>query len=64
MSEEEANNEEREGFEAYSEQPVLSPTVDQGTPTQTRAEEKGKLRAAIEESNTSEMLALLKEMKG
>ena len=38
--EEESGSEEREGYEAYSKQPVLSPTTDEATPAQARAEEK------------------------
>ena len=42
---------------------MLTPTIDQGALAQTGVEEKEKQRAAIEESNTSELLVLLKEMK-
>ena len=42
---------------------MLTPTTNQGTPTQTGAEERGKQRAATEESNTSKLLVLLNEMK-
>ena len=38
LPEEEANSEEIKDFEAYAEQPVLSPTVDQGESTQIRVE--------------------------
>ena len=62
--EEGASSEERGDFEAYSEQPVLVPTKDQGTPTLTRVEERGKQKVATKERNTSELLSLLKEMKG
>ena len=54
----------RRDFEAYSEQPVLIPTEDQGTPTLTRVEERGKQKVSTKESNTSELLSLLKETKG
>ena len=42
---------------------MLSPTADQGTPTPTKSEERGKQNAATEENNTSKLLSLLKEMK-
>ena len=42
---------------------MLSLTRDQGTPALTRAEERGKQGAKTEESSTSKLLSLLKEMK-
>ena len=42
---------------------MLSPTADQGTPAPTRVEEKGKQRVVAEESSTSELLSILKQMK-
>ena len=51
------------GFEAYSEQPLLSPTADKAAPTQIRVEKKGKQRAENEGSNTSELLILMQEMR-
>ena len=47
--EEEFENKERGeggvGFEDYTEQPVLSPTIEEASPTLVRAEERGKRRA-------------------
>ena len=63
MSDEGTNNEEREEFEAYAEQPILSTIVDQGTSAPTRIEERSKQRVETEESSASELLSLLKEMK-
>ena len=63
MSKEGANSEEKGDFEAYSEHPMLSRTINQGTLALTRAEEIGKQKTATEESSTSELLSLLKEMK-
>ena len=42
---------------------MLPPTADQGTSAPTRAKGRGQQRAKIEESSTSELLSLLKEMK-
>ena len=42
---------------------MLFPTADQRTPAPTKVEERGKQRAATEESSTFELLSLLKEMK-
>ena len=42
VSEEEANGEEKGDFEAYAEQPMLSPTIDQGESAEIRVEERGK----------------------
>ena len=75
----EGNSSEGGGYEAHLEQPVLSPTINQGSPAQTEAEnedncsaeqlftqeqkKKGKNKATTEASNNSELLGLLKEMK-
>ena len=40
--EEEIHSEEREGFEAHSEQPLLSPTTEQETPALRRTKNKDK----------------------
>ena len=63
VSKEGASSEEKGDFEAYSEHPVLSRTTNQGTLAPTRAEEIGKQKATTEESSTSELPPLLKEMK-
>ena len=63
MHENESNCEEMRGFEAYSKQPVLSPTTEVATSAPTRAEYKGKRRAKIGESCNFELLNLLKNMK-
>ena len=60
MSEEGASSEERGDFEAYSKQPMLSPTKNQGTPIPTRVEKRGKHKVIIEESNISKLLSLFK----
>ena len=60
-AEEKATSEERGGFEAYVEQPVLSPTIDQGTSAPNRVEERRKQKEETEERSTSELLLLLKE---
>ena len=51
------------GYDAYLEQLVLSPTVEEAAPTQVRDETRGKKRAEAEESNTSKLLILMKEMR-
>ena len=56
MLEEEAGSEEMGDFEAYAEQPVLSPTSNQGESTQIRVKERGKQRAETKESNNFELL--------
>ena len=43
--EDESENEERWGFEDYSEQPVLSPIEDEAAPAHIRGENRGKQRA-------------------
>ena len=63
MSDKGTNSEEKGEYEAYAEQPMLSPTADQGTPAPTRTEERGKQRAETKESSASEPLSLLKEME-
>ena len=63
VAEEEISSEERGGFEAYSEQLVLSPTTDKAASTPAKVEDRGKRRAAVEEISTTELLSLLKEMK-
>ena len=57
--EESGSEEEREGFEAYSEQQVIAPTADEVAPTQIRVEKKGKHRAETEDNNTYELLILI-----
>ena len=47
----ESNSEERGGYEAYSEQPMLSLTVEEAAPTQLRVEERGKQKVKAEKSN-------------
>ena len=42
---------------------MLTSTADQGALAQTGAEKRGKKKIVIDESNISELLALLKEMK-
>ena len=42
MPEEESSSEKRGGFEAYSKQPVLFPTIDEATLAPTKAIERGK----------------------
>ena len=44
-AEEEFENEERGGIKDYTEQPVLSPTIEEAAPAPVRAEERGKRRA-------------------
>ena len=44
----ESNSEERRGFEAYSKQPVLSPTTEVATSAPTRAEYKEKEELKLE----------------
>ena len=57
------SSEERWGFEAYSEQPVLSPSAEEVASTPARFEHMGKNIVAAEESSTAELLSLLKDMK-
>ena len=63
VAEEESSSEERGGFEAYSEQPVLSPTIDQATPVLARDGDRGKQRAKPEANSNYKLLTLLKKMK-
>ena len=60
---EESDNEERGGFEAYSEQLVLSPTIDEAAPAQSRAEKRVEHKVKTEESSTSELLILTQEIR-
>ena len=62
-AEEDFKNEERRGFEDYTEQPVLSPTIEEAALAPIRAEEKGKRRVEAKENYNTEMLSLLKEMR-
>ena len=50
---EESDGEERGGFEAHSEQPVLSPTIGQETPAPSKTENRGKQRAKNEDCSNS-----------
>ena len=50
-------------FEAYLEQPVLSPNADEAAPAQIRAKKKGKQRAETEDTSTFELLILMQEMR-
>ena len=61
--EEEASSEERGGFEAYSKQPMLSLAADHGTSTPNRVKEIRKQMVETEESSTSKLLLLLKDMR-
>ena len=45
-----ASSEEMWGYEAYSEQQVLTPTADQGTPAQIGAEERGKQKVVMKKA--------------
>ena len=50
-------------FEDYIEQPVLFPTtVEETVAPPVRTENRGKQRVEAEESNSSELLVLMKEM--
>ena len=60
---EESDSEERGGYEVFLEQQVLSPTAEEATSTQARAEEKGKRRTTSEESSTSKLLILIQEIR-
>ena len=63
VSDEVTSCEEKGEYEAYEEQPMLSPTADRRTPALTRAKGRGKQKAETEKSSASELLSLLKEMK-
>ena len=60
---EEFENEERRGFEDYTEQPVLSPTTEKAALAPVKAEERGKRRVEEQESCNTELLSLLKEIR-
>ena len=51
------------GFEDYTEQPVLSPSVEEITQALVRVEERGKRRVEVQESSNSELLSLLTKMR-
>ena len=59
----ERNNEEIGGYEAYSKQLVLSPTLEEVALAQLRDEARGKQIAEAEESSNSELLNLIRNMK-
>ena len=61
---EEFENEECQGFEDYSEQPMLYPTTVEETATPPiKTKSRGKRKSTSEESRNHELFILLKDMR-